>query len=125
MGQKNKRSIGTSGEEAASDYLSKVGYEIIARNYRVGRLGEIDIIARENEYICFIEVKTRKNYLFGTPSESVNWRKRESIKKLAWVFIKQNNLNGSNMRFDIVEVIGSYENDRIKAETINLMRNAF
>ena len=54
----NKAVTGKLGELAAGRYLRENGYEIITANYRC-RLGEIDIIAKQNKYICFVEVKTR------------------------------------------------------------------
>ena len=56
---KHKRAVGADGETAACELLGKKGYEITARNYRAGR-GEIDIIARSERHIVFVEVKTRR-----------------------------------------------------------------
>lgn len=118
---RNRRSIGGIGEDIASDYLLNNGYTIITRNYRVGRIGEIDIIARESEYICFIEVKTRRNTFFGYPSEAVTKKKQDNIKKLAAIYMSNNKLDKSNARFDIVEIICSKNHKH----NINLIRNAF
>ena len=84
----NKRGFGNVGEQIAAEYLVKNGFKILDRNFRYGRFGEIDIIAVENEYICFIEVKTRTSSLFGTPIEAVGYEKRKKIKALAWTYIK-------------------------------------
>lgn len=121
----NKRGFGSLGETIAADYLLNNGFVILDRNYRSGRFGEIDIIASENEYICFIEVKTRTGSLFGTPSEAVGYEKRQKIKALAWAYIKQKNLGERNMRFDIVEVTGRRRDDEFVPEQINLIRDAF
>ncbi len=121
----NKRGFGSIGENMAADYLESIGFKIIARNYRCGRLGEIDIIAVENEFICFIEVKTRTSNLYGSPIEAINFNKQRKIISVAWSYIKQHNMNGSNMRFDVVEVIGKKLNDELKVDKINLTRNAF
>jgi putative endonuclease len=121
----NKRKYGTIGENVAVDYLVKSGFRILERNYRPGKLGEIDIIAMENEYICFIEVKTRTSNLFGTPAEAVGRGKIEKLRKLAWTYIKHRNLGEINMRFDIVEVIGNFSGDEFEPGQINLIRSAF
>lgn len=121
----NKRSLGSIGETIAADYLVKNGFTIIEKNYRSGRFGEIDIIAVENEYICFIEVKTRTSCFFGTPIESVRYEKRKKIKALAWIYIKHRNLGERNMRFDIVEITGKRINEEFIPAQINLVRSAF
>lgn len=121
----NKRCFGSIGEKIAIDYLIKNGFTIIDKNYRSGRFGEIDIIAAENEYICFIEVKTRTSNLFGAPIEAVGYEKRKKIKALAWIYIKHKNLGEKNMRFDIVEVTGKRVNEEFIPDNINLVRSAF
>jgi putative endonuclease len=121
----NKRGFGSIGEDLACDYLESIGFRIAARNYRCGRLGEIDIIAFENEFICFIEVKTRTSDLYGAPIESVSFEKQRKIISVAWSYIKQHNMNGKNMRFDVVEITGKKVNNEFKADKINLIRNAF
>ena len=121
----NKRGFGNVGEQIAAEYLVKNGFKILDRNFRYGRFGEIDIIAVENEYICFIEVKTRTSSLFGTPIEAVGYEKRKKIKALAWTYIKYKNMGERNMRFDIVEVTGKRVQDEFIPDYINLVRSAF
>jgi len=121
----NKRGFGKQGEQIAAEYLEKNGFTILERNFRSGRLGEIDIIASENDYICFVEVKTRTGTEFGTPIEAVNFDKRNKIKSLAWIYIKSKNLSNVNMRFDIVEIMGKREGSNLLPEKINLVRSAF
>ena len=98
----NKRSFGSEGEAAAAAFLKENGFEIIDKNFRYSRMGEIDIIAKENEYICFIEVKTRSSSIYGSPSEAVNARKQQRIARLAMVFLKQYNLSDSLDRKSVV-----------------------
>ena len=121
----NKRSFGKLGEELAAKYLSQNGYKLLEMNYRVGRMGEIDIIAAEEEYICFIEVKTRTNNFFGEPCESVGKRKQYSIRKLAWAYLKQHKLTERCVRFDIFEIIGQKKDGELLPKKVNLIRNAF
>jgi len=125
MQGKNKRTLGTAGESLAAEFLSLNGFEILATNYRIGRMGEIDIIAREKEYICFIEVKTRTDTSYGSPSEAVDRRKQSRIIRLAQVYMSQNKLKKYNARFDVVEVFLEYYNGCFKAKSIKILRNAF
>ncbi len=121
----NKRSFGGLGEELVCRHITSNGYRIAERNYRVGRMGEIDIIAAEQEYICFIEVKTRTGNMFGTPGESVDRRKQENIRKLAWTYLKLHGLTEKPVRFDIAEVTGKKRDGSFIPENINLIKNAF
>ncbi len=121
----NKREFGGMGEQLAADYLAGIGFSILERNFRSGRFGEVDIIAAEKEYICFIEVKTRTGDLFGTPAEAVGPSKRQKIRSLAWSYLKYRNLGEQNMRFDIVEVKGKNIDDKFVLQNINLIRSAF
>jgi len=121
----NKVKFGTIGEDIAADFLAKKGYKIIERNVRFGRHGEIDIIASHNEYICFIEVKTRKNTLFGMPSEAVGIKKQNKLRLLADMYIERNGLKNKSVRFDIVEIITDNKSNKIAAKNINLIQNAF
>jgi len=121
----NKKTLGTEGEKIAAEFLKKNNYNILTTNFRYSRLGEIDIIARENNYICFIEVKTRSGVNYGFPIESIDFRKRENIKKLANIFIAKHNFSNENIRFDVVEVYLKKEREVITVENINLVKNAF
>ena len=80
-----KKLLGRKGEELTCKYLKKKGYEIVARNYKTP-YGEADIVARQGDTYCFVEVKTRETDAFGLPSEAVTARKRERYRKIAWHF---------------------------------------
>ena len=95
---------GDLGEEAALKYLIQNGYEILDRNFRT-RYGEIDIIGKDKDYIAFIEVKSRKDFLHGLPCEAVNANKQHRIVRMALLYIAKNNLHNSNFRFDVVETV--------------------
>ena len=83
----NTRSVGNKGEDIAAAYLKKHGYTIVERNYNC-RFGEIDIIAKQNSYIVFVEVKARSSTAFGMPREAVDWRKQQTIVQCSklWLF---------------------------------------
>lgn len=103
MAKTSKQILGNRGEEFACEYLIKKGYEIIERNYRHKR-AEIDIIAKNENVLVFIEVKTRKNNQFGNPENFVDENKErlffqcseEYIFKIDWKH---------NIRFDIIALI--------------------
>ncbi|MGC8594567.1 MAG: YraN family protein [Candidatus Kryptoniota bacterium] len=96
--------VGVLGENLAEKFLQKSGYEIIERNYRFGHL-EIDIIARKDRVISFVEVKTRKSLSFGKGEEAVNERKQNHLRKVAEHFIATHEINESvDFRFDIIVI---------------------
>lgn len=110
--------IGKKGEQAVCDYLVSVGAAVIGRNYH-SRYGEIDIIAKDGEYIVFVEVKTRSGTKFANPCEFVDAKKQNKIIKTAMIYM-QNKEPDSAVRFDVADVIysrGEYE--------INYIKNAF
>lgn len=119
--KKYNKAIGYYGENIAEEWLVKNNYKIIQRNFRC-KLGEIDIVAYDEEYICFIEVKTRYEYKFGTPSEAVNSIKKNRIKKTALYYIYINNCRNQNYRFDVVEVMLNRKNTN---NNTNIIKNAF
>lgn len=123
-GMGNKVSLGSLGEKAALRYLEANDYKIIKTNFRVGRLGEIDIIALSGEFLCFIEVKTRSSTAFGLPSEAVTYKKQATIRKIAAVYI--NHLKREPpVRFDVVEIIAAQIGNELNIKSINLLQNAF
>lgn len=117
-----RKEIGKAGEDLARKYLINNGYDILESNFRC-RCGEIDIIAEKDDYITFIEVKTRTNSNYGFPAESINYKKRHSIIKSAQTYIAYKNLNGKNIRFDVIEVITDLKNP--EKNSINHIKNAF
>jgi len=114
----NNKIIGQKGENIAKNYLIKHGYRIIESNFRT-KIGEIDIIAKKNKLIVFVEVKTRSNLLFGCPYEAVDYRKQQKIIKTAQYYLLQNKHLSIQYRFDIIEVFAN-QNYRI-----NHIENAF
>ena len=105
--------LGAKGEDAACAYLEYKGYEIIERNYRAYRK-EIDIIAKKDGYLAFVEVKTRRSANFGAPSESVNWEKQKHIILAAKKFLADNYRahKTSQPRFDIIEIYCDEKNQK-------------
>tara|TARA_R110002050_G_scaffold244268_1_gene380902 strand:- start:60542 stop:60904 length:363 start_codon:yes stop_codon:yes gene_type:complete len=110
--------LGTLGEEMAANYLAKKGYEILEKNYRFGR-DEVDIIAKIEDYIVFVEVKTRANNYLGEPEEAVSRAKQKRIIKVAHHYLIENDLDNEG-RFDIFGIISNQNN-----ESINHIIDAF
>ena len=98
-----KQRLGKTSESVAVKHLKKNGYKIIERNYR-NKIGEIDIIARKNDILCFIEVKTRQNTRKGLPKESVTISKQRKITLGALSYLKEKRLSEQRIRFDVIEI---------------------
>lgn len=107
---------GATGEFNATAYLKNKKYKILTQNYK-NKIGEIDIIALDKDVIVFVEVKQRNTLRFGRPSEAVNMRKQDKIRKVASLYLLQNHKFDCPCRFDVIEVVGNDE--------INHIVNAF
>lgn len=104
MSKTQKRIIGDKGEDEAVKYLVGKGYEIVQRNYSC-KFGEIDIVAKQNNTLIFVEVKTRKNNYFGEPQEFVDYRKLERMNMAMDCFLNNYKLvNEYNLRIDVIEI---------------------
>ena len=111
-----KRDFGNTGENLATEYLEKQGYTILERNFYC-KQGEIDIIAKDNNEIVFIEVKSRSNKLFGIPSEAVTKQKIKHLFRNARYFLYKNKMINEYIRFDVVEILiksGKFNINHIK-----------
>lgn len=94
--------LGQWGEDLVmKDYISR-GYHILERNWHT-RYGEIDIIARNEDCLVFVEVKTRKNQKYGEGFESVDWQKQEKLSITAELYLVANPTEGA-VRFDVASV---------------------
>jgi len=110
---------GKAGERAAARYLEKKGYKILENNYRVSG-SEVDLIAKKDDTVCFVEVKTRSSDDHGLPEEFVDRRKRNKIIRAARIFTADEKYIELYVRFDIISVI--YRDGDIK---INHIQHAF
>ncbi len=95
--------FGNKGEELACEHLKKLGYKILDRNFRI-RGGEIDIVAKDGEYLVFVEVKTRWSHEFGLPVESVTPWKVKYLLKTAKFYLQKINWGNGPYRLDFVSV---------------------
>ncbi|HSL89064.1 MAG TPA: YraN family protein [Ignavibacteriaceae bacterium] len=122
MDHPNKKTIGQEGEDIAADYLVNNGFEMITRNYRYGH-GEIDIIAKDksNDYLVFVEVKTRKNLEYGEPEYAITKSKVKQLKKIAESYVYEKDIKEVECRFDVIAIIWNRETKPL----INHFKNAF
>ena len=99
----NRRETGIRGEKLARDFLKKCGYHILETNYRCP-YGEIDIVARHQDFLVFIEVRTKTSHQFGTPEESITPAKKERMIATAQHYQQAHDNLPSSCRIDIVAV---------------------
>lgn len=112
----NKRILGSAYESKAAIHLENMGYKIIEKNFRC-RIGEIDLIAKCENYLVFAEVKFRANNSCGTPQEAVDYHKQRVICKVADYYCLTHGYGETTpCRFDVVAILG---------EQIEVIPNAF
>lgn len=112
--KKRRQTLGKVGEDVAAQWLTDSHIEVLERNFRNGKDGEIDIIAREGDALLFIEVKTRRidrptSACEHTGQLAVDRRKRQKIVSAAFAYLRQNPQTGYlcaklEMRFDLILV---------------------
>ena len=102
-GTRNKE-LGRYGEECATHYLEKLGYDVIERNWTCPA-GEVDIIARQGDAIVFVEVKTRSSLSRGFPEEAVTPEKRSRYERIAAYYLKEYDETELAVRFDVIGVL--------------------
>lgn len=100
-----RATLGRWGEDLAVELYRRRGFRIVARNYRCGRLGEIDVIAQSGGLVVFCEVKTRRTDRFGIPAEAVGYHKQQRLRRLAVQWLAENKPGRVELRFDVVSVI--------------------
>jgi putative endonuclease len=105
--------IGRLGERIASRYLEQSGYAVIDRNWH-SRLGEIDIVATDQNNLVFVEVKTRTSLAFGHPFEAITPRKVARMRKLANEWCLTQASPGFRIRLDAIAVLLSESEPQIE-----------
>lgn len=104
--------FGARGEELAIDFLRRKGYIILDRNWHSGHK-EIDIVARHEDTIIFVEVKARANVFYGNPQDAVTPRKMHLLVLAADAYLRYNAID-LEVRFDIITITGTLEKPYIK-----------
>ncbi|HKI78218.1 MAG TPA: YraN family protein [Ignavibacteriaceae bacterium] len=104
---KTSKEFGKEGEDLAAKLLLNKNYKIIERNYRFGKTGEIDIIAKDPEtnYLVFVEVKSRTNLEYGDPVYGITKNKMRQLKKIANAYLYEKEISEIDCRFDVVTVL--------------------
>lgn len=111
---------GIRGEEVAEKYLIQQGYKIIEKNFH-SQQGEIDIIARDSEFLVFVEVKNYSFRSYGSPLGAVRKSKKQSIIHAARTYLYKNNIKNTFCRFDVLTIYRKPDGSR----AVDLYRNAF
>lgn len=112
----NKRLLGDYEESLACEILQKNGYTIKERNFRC-KIGEIDIVALDDGYLVFVEVKYRSSNKYGEPEYAIGKAKQNKIYKVAQFYMLKNRLPADTpVRFDAVTIMGDH---------IQIIKNAF
>ena len=126
-----KAFVGMTGEDVAAKFLEQNGYTVIERNYRSGHQ-EIDIIAHDEHFLVFVEVKTRschipQNMAYGRPASAVSATKQRHIISAARAYLRAHPQNTLQPRLDVIEVYlkKTFEGAPPHLLNIHHIRNAF
>jgi putative endonuclease len=101
---RTKDAVGQYGEQLAAEHLAKAGFAILERNWRC-ELGEIDIVARDGRALVVCEVKTRRGLNYGTPLESITYRKLATLRRLAGRWLQTHQLRPAEIRIDVISIL--------------------
>lgn len=116
---KNTKEKGAEAESLACVYVEKQGIRIIERNVTY-KFGEIDIVGKDKETLCFIEVRSRFSIEYGRPEATVGPRKQSQIIRAASAYLQSHFTKPPICRFDVVAIVGFGSNVEIK-----YLKNAF
>ncbi len=107
-----EQQLGEKGEELALDYLLNKGYELKYKNWRYGK-DEVDIIMEIDDFIVFVEVKTRSTAFFGQPYEFVGRAKQKFMLRAANAYVDKYQEN-KEIRFDIISIVSNQNETKIE-----------
>lgn len=117
-----RSALGRWGEEQAARFLERKGYAILETRYRK-REGEVDLVAENDRFLCFVEVKLRKNTRMGEAREYVTAAKQRRVRTAALYYLTEHP-DGLQPRFDVIEVYAP-NGSETKAPVIRHWENAF
>lgn len=103
-GNESRRKLGAAYEKLAAEYFVRQGFEILERNWQAGHR-EIDLIARKDTLIIFIEVKSAGSKKFGHPAERVDKTKIRRLSLAAQQYLLAKNIEGVDLRFDVITFV--------------------
>ena len=116
----NRRRLGEEKEQFVCEYLKTMGYQILEQNFRC-RFGEVDIVARQDAYLVFIEVKYRRGSGSGMPQEAVDFRKQKTISRVALFYLGRYGYGvDTPVRFDVAAV-----SESMSVPVVHVIQNAF
>ena len=107
-----RRQLGKQGEDIACAFLETLGHRVLERNWRSGHR-EIDIVARQNDTVVFVEVKARANASYGNPQDAITRRKMHLLVLAADAYLRYNAID-LEVRFDVIAIIGTTDRPYIK-----------
>lgn len=110
LAQRMGANLGAWGEWLALRHVLRLGYDVVARNWRTSQ-GELDLIAYDRDTLVFIEVKTRRTPSLLLPENSLTDRKKERLERLAHRFMQRHELGGDPLRFDLIAIDCPTERD--------------
>ncbi len=128
----SRLALGRRGEELAAAYLIKLGYRIVAANFSApvgrNRLGalinvEIDLVAYDDQTLCFIEVKSRASDWFAPPQANVDRRKQRQIARAARAYRRMFDLDDAPYRYDVVTVVLPADEEQDGGWDIKLLKH--
>lgn len=122
MSGQGSRLLGRWGEDRAAEYLRRKGFTIQAANWSC-RFGELDLVAEDGVYLCFVEVKLRKSASFGSAAEFVDRRKRDRLRAAAELYLLRRPTD-LQPRFDVIEIYAPRGTDTENPK-ISHLENAF
>ncbi|MDF1505013.1 YraN family protein [Roseisolibacter sp. H3M3-2] len=99
-----RQALGALGERVAARWLERQGWAVIARRFRSGHR-DLDLVARRDDLVAFVEVKARRGLGFGDPVAAVGWRKRRELGRSAAVWVDRFGRPGEAYRFDVIGVL--------------------
>ena len=107
--RKDGRALGVRAERLAAEHLEKLGYTILARNWRRPE-GEIDLVVGRDEICVFVEVRSRTGTERGHPLETIDARKRGRVRRAALLYINSEHPSATAFRFDAIGVTFTPDN---------------
>ena len=103
----SRQRLGRRGESVTAAWYEERGFAVVARRWRAGRHGELDLVVRRGPLLVFCEVKARATSAFGSPALAVGAAKQQQVRTLAALFLQRHPQHGvTDHRFDVAAVIG-------------------
>lgn len=104
-GSDRRRALGADGEATAAAWYEAQGWTVLARNWRAGRTGELDLVVARDGVVAICEVKTRRSAAYGVPAEAVTPAKQARIRRLAAAWLSESGVRAAEVRFDVVSIL--------------------